>query len=72
VFFSSRFNCSFKCHAIASPSLSSSLANQTISAFFAKAFNFFTTGFLSSEMIYLGLKSPSTSIPNSLDGKSAI
>ena len=68
----SNFKVSAKCHAIASPSRSSSLANQTISAFLAKSFSFFTTAFLSFETSYFGLKSPSTSTPNSLEGKSAI
>ena len=68
----SRCNSSARCHAMASPSRSSSLASQTISAFFARSFSFLTTLFLSFETIYLGVKSPSTSTPNSLVGKSAI
>ena len=61
-----------KCHAIASPSLSSSLANQTISAADACFFNCLTTSFLSLEIIYFGLKLLSTSIPISFEGKSEI
>ena len=57
---------------MASPSRSSSLANQTISALLAKDFNSFTNLFLSDGITYLGVKSPATSTPNSLEGKSAI
>ena len=68
----SNFKVSAKCQAMASPSRSSSLANQTVSAFFANSLSFLTSGFLSFETSYLGLKSPSTSTPNSLEGKSAM
>ena len=72
VFSSARSRLSAKCQAMASPSRSSSLANQTISAFWANCFSSFTKLFLSLETIYLGVKSPSTSTPSSLEGKSAI
>ena len=57
---------------MASPSLSSSLANQTVSTDEACFLSCFTMSFLSLETIYFGLKSLSTSIPISLDGKSEI
>src|SRR5690554_911621 len=57
---------------MASPSRSSSLASQTIFAFLDSAFNSATNFFLSLLTTYLGEKSPSTSTPNSLDGRSAI
>ncbi len=72
VLFLSSFNSSARCHAIASPSRSSSLASQTISAFLDSDFNSATSFFLSLLTIYLGVKSPSTSTPNSLDGRSAM
>src|SRR5690606_34511059 len=53
-------------------SRSSSLASHTISACFERAFNSATSFFLSLLTIYLGVKSPSTSTPNSLLGRSAI
>ena len=61
-----------RCQAIASPSLSSSLANQTKSDFFTKDFNSDTIFFLSSVTIYLGLKLLSILTPNSFDGRSEI
>ena len=74
VFSSLSFNCSDKCQAIASPSRSSSLANQTVSAFFASdSLISLQPLFYPVETEYiLVIKSPSTFIPNSLDGKSAI
>ena len=68
--FSFNFNELKRCQAIASPSLSSSLANHTISDLLAKSFRFLTTVFLSLETSYLGVKSPSTSTPSSFEGKS--
>ena len=57
---------------MASPSRSSSLANQTMSAFLASVFSLETNAFLSAETSYLGLNPLATSTPISLDGKSAI
>ncbi len=71
-FSSFKFKLLDKCHAIASPSLSSSLASQTISACLESFFNSLTIFFLSDEIIYLGTKLPSTSTPNSFEGKSDI
>ena len=61
-----------KCHAIASPSRSSSLASQIVSAFLARLFSSLTSFFLSLLTIYLAEKSPETSTPNSFAGRSAI
>ncbi len=52
---------SAKCHAIASPSRSSSEASHTIPASPAAAFSFLTSSFLSAGISYIGVKSPSTS-----------
>ena len=72
VLFLSNFNSSARCQEMASPSRSSSLANQTISALLAKVLNLETNAFLSAETSYLGLKPFSTSTPISFEGKSAI
>ena len=56
VLVSSSASASFKCHAIASPSRSSSEASQTISAFSTAFFNSLTTFTLSSVMLYFGSK----------------
>ena len=72
VFSGFKFNSSDKCQEIASPSRSSSEANQTISAFLANPFNLVTNAFLSAETSYLGLNPLATSTPISLEGKSAI
>ena len=68
----SSFNSSAKCQEMASPSRSSSEANQTISAFLANPFSLVTNAFLSAETSYLGLKPFNTSTPISLEGKSAM
>ena len=60
--FLSKPNASVKCHAIASPSLSSSVASQIISAFFTSDFSSFTTFVFSSEITYFGLNPFSISI----------
>ena len=52
VFDLSNFNASYKCQAIASPSLSSSLASQTVSASEACFLSCFTTSFFYLETIY--------------------
>ena len=72
VFVLSNLRDSYKCQAIASPSLSSSLANQTVSACDACFFNSLTTSFLSFDIIYFGLKLFSKSIPISFLGRSEI
>ena len=61
-----------KCQAIASPSLSSSLANHTVFDFLTKSDKVLTTFFLSAETSYLGSKLPSTSIPKFFEGRSEI
>ena len=66
----SRF--SYKCHAIASPSLSSSLANQTFSVSLTYFFKSLMIGFFSVGTTYLGWKLFSTSTPSSLTGRSEI
>ena len=57
---------------MASPSLSSSLANQTVLDFLTSSFKFLTIDFLSLDTSYLGLKSLSTSIPIFFEGRSEI
>ena len=52
-----------RCHEIASPSLSGSVARKTFSAFLASFFNSLTTSFLSFETTYVGSKLFSTSTP---------
>ena len=54
VLLSSNFNDSCRCQAIASPSLSSSLASQTVWTFLTSLFNFLTISFLSLLTMYLG------------------
>jgi len=54
VSFSSSFKTSARCHAIASPSLSSSVASQTVEAPFTDLFNSDTTFFFSSDILYCG------------------
>jgi hypothetical protein len=61
-----------KCQAIASPSLSSSLASQTVFDFLARLFNSLTNFFLSELTMYFAEKSPPTSTPSSLEGRSAM
>ena len=70
VFSSGSSNASFKCHDIASPSRSSSVASQTVSAFFVIFFSSLTTDFLSSGTMYLGVKLFLTSIPISFFSRS--
>ena len=72
VLFLSSPNSSAKCHDIASPSRSSSLASHMVSAFLAKSLSFFTKAFFSLSTVYFGLKSFSTSTPSSFEGRSAI
>ena len=62
VFSGLRSNTSYKCHAIASPSRSSSDASHTISALFAAFFNSLTRFLLSSGISYIGAKLLSTSM----------
>ncbi len=59
-----------RCHDIASPSLSGSVASNILSAFFAAFFNLLIVGPLPRIVMYLGLKLFSISTPNSLLGRS--
>src|SRR5690606_39691824 len=70
----SSFNASvsYKCHEIASPSRSSSEANQTVSAALANFFNSLTTAFLSEGTSYFCSKLFATSIASSVFTKSRI
>ena len=63
-------NTSAKCHEMASPSRSSSDANQTVSAAAASFFNLDTTSFFSALTVYWGKKPFSTSTPRVRSGKS--
>ena len=63
VFSSLRFRAWNRCHAMASPSRSSSDASHTVSAFFARLLSSETTFFLSSEISYTGSKPFSIFIP---------
>ena len=65
-------NASTKCQEIASPSRSSSVANHTVSAFFANDFNSPTSFFLSEGTLYSGLKSFSISTDIPLEESSLI
>ena len=70
VFSSLRPNTSNKCQLMASPSLSSSDANQTVSASLAYFFNSATNFFFSSGTSYLGKNPFLTSMAESPDDKS--
>ena len=71
VFSSFNFNSWARCHAIASPSRSSSEASQTMSVFFTAAFSSATNFFLSAETSYSGVKVAKL-IPIPFLGKSRI
>jgi hypothetical protein len=68
----SNFNWFAKCRQIASPSRSSSVAIHVFSADSESLFNSESTLLLSGETTYLGSKLCSTSIHNSLTGRSTV
>ena len=69
--FSGNFKVLIKCHAIASHSLSSSVAKYTLSCSFANFFNWFITFFFHFIITYSGEKLFLISIPNLLSGRSS-